>query len=82
MPLMTTKFDILEYLTTAEEQVALIEGAFEDGDPRMIAYAIGMVAKARGVTGVTIEDDPRLSTVVSAVRALGLRLTVVAKSET
>ena len=85
-----TKWDPTKFLDTDEEMTAYIEAAFEDGDPRIIALALGDVARARGMTaiakeaGVTREalyhslaenGDPRLSTVVGVMKALGLTLT-------
>ena len=91
MPIETTQWDSSEHLDSDEAINAYIEAAFEDGEPTVIAHALGVVAKARGMTaiakeaGVTREalykalsekGDPRLSTLVSVVKALGFRLTV------
>lgn len=90
MVLETTRFDVLEYLKTAEDRFAYIEAAFEDGDPALIAHALGDVARAIGMTqvardaGVTREalykalsekGDPKLSTLLGVMKALGLTLT-------
>ena len=84
-----TKWDGSEFLRTDEEIAAYIEAALEDGDPRVIAHALGNIARAKGMTavakeaGVTREalyhslteiGDPRLSTVVGVMKALGLKL--------
>jgi probable addiction module antidote protein len=66
-----------------------LEAALEDGDPALVAAALGDIAKAKGMTDVA-EDaglgreslykalssggNPRLSTVLRVVKALGLRL--------
>lgn len=91
MAIRTTKFDILDHLTTPDEQVAYIEAAFEEGDPSFIAAAIGDIARARGVTSFAAETglsreaidkafrvggNPTLDTLSKATAALGLRLTV------
>lgn len=92
MVLKTTQFDAAEYLTDADSQAELLSDAFESGDTTYIAHALGVVARARGMTkvareaGVTREalykalsadGDPRLSTLVGVTRALGIRLTAV-----
>jgi len=91
MTLETTKFDIQEHLRTPKQRAAYLEAAFEDGDPTLIANALGDVARAMGMaavareTGVTREGlykalsgkgDPRLSTLAGVVKAMGLRLAV------
>ena len=41
MELSTTKWDPAEFLTSDEAIAAYLEAAFEDGDPKMIAVALG-----------------------------------------
>lgn len=89
MALKTTPFDAAEYLDDAESQAELLADAFETGDATYIAHALGVVARARGMTavakeaGVTREalykalsekGDPRLSTLLGVTKALGLQL--------
>lgn len=91
MPLETTRFDILDQLKTPEDRMAYIEAAFEDGDPSLIAHALGDVARSVGMTkvakeaGVTREalykalsenGDPKLTTLLGVAKALGVRLAV------
>lgn len=90
MVLETTKWDASEYLDSPEALLAYIEAAFEDGDPEVIKHALGNVARARGMTaiakeaGVTREalykalsekGDPKLSTLLGVMKALGFTLT-------
>lgn len=90
MPLDIVPFDATEFLDTEESQAHLIQDAFESGDAGYIAHALGVVAKARGMSrvardaGVTREalykslsekGDPRLSTLIGVAAALGYRLT-------
>jgi probable addiction module antidote protein len=90
MVLKTTQWDPSEYLDSPEEISAYLEAAFEDGDPALIAAALGDIARAIGMTemaaraGVTREalykalsptGDPRLSTLLGVIKALGLKLT-------
>ncbi|WP_377838354.1 addiction module antidote protein [Bosea sp. UC22_33] len=93
MPLETTPFDAAEYLTSDEAQIELLKDAMEAGDPTYIAHALGVVARARGVsefareTGLSREaiykafkpgGNPTLDTLTKATKALGLKLTLVA----
>jgi len=45
----TRHYDAAEQLDSPEEIAAYIEAALEDGDPRVIAHALGTVARARHV---------------------------------
>jgi probable addiction module antidote protein len=93
MPIETREFDIQNYLKTPEQQAAYIEAALEENDPAFLAKALGDVARARGMTqvakdaGVTREalyralsetGDPRLSTFMGVLNALGLKLKIAA----
>ena len=84
MSLKTKPFDAAEYLDDPESQAELLSDAFESGDAGYIAHALGVVARARGMTeiareaGVTREalykaltedGDPRLSTLLGVTRA-------------
>jgi len=90
MPVKTRPWDPSEYLDSPKSISAYLEAAFEDGDPALIAAAVGDVARAIGMTelaakaGVTREalykalsptGDPRLSTFLGVMRALGIKLT-------
>ena len=89
MKLATKPFDPAEYLTTTESQAYLLEDALDSGDTAYLADALGIIARARGMTdtaakaGVTREalykalsptGDPKLSTLLGVLRALGLRM--------
>ena len=90
MAIQTVPFDPAEHLGSAEGQAELLADAFATGDPGYIANALGIVARARGMTavakeaGVTREalykalrpdGDPRLSTLLGVTRALGVKIT-------
>ena len=51
----TRPWDAVEYLETPDDTIAYLEAAFEDGDPRVIAAAVGDVARRRGMTSVAAE---------------------------
>jgi probable addiction module antidote protein len=95
MPLETTKWDASEHLDDVEAINAYLEAVFEDGDPAVVAYALGNIARAKGMSRVAKEagvsrealyralsqtSDPKLSTVLGVMKALGMRPT--AKVET
>ena len=90
MAIETVPFDPAEHLGSAEGQAELLADAFATGDPSYIANALGIVARARGMTavakeaGVTREalykalrpdGDPRLSTLLGVTKALGVKIT-------
>jgi len=93
MVLKTTAWDASEYLDSPESIARYLEAVFEDGDPALIAAALGDVARAMGMTeiaskaGVTREalykalsptGDPRLSTFLGVMKALGIKLSPTA----
>jgi probable addiction module antidote protein len=82
-------FDAADYLKTGEEVAAYLVAASEDGDPQMVAAAIGDIVRARNVskiardTGLTREGiykalspegNPSFATVWKVLRALDLEL--------
>jgi probable addiction module antidote protein len=89
MPIKTTPFDPAEYLTNPEDQAELLTDALATGDARYIRNALGVVARARGMSevargaGVTREalykafgsnGDPKLSTLLGVLKTLDLQL--------
>jgi probable addiction module antidote protein len=90
MALKTSIWDASEYLDSPESIAGYLEAVFEDGDRALVAAALGDVARAIGMTqlankaGVTREalykalspsGDPRLSTFLGVMKALGIKLT-------
>jgi probable addiction module antidote protein len=91
MTLEITPWDSTDYLKTPEDIAAYMEAVLEDGDPALITKALGNIARAKGMTQVAQdaglgreslykalsgEKDPRFSTVMKIIHALGLRVTV------
>ena len=91
MPVETKPFDAAEVLGDDERIAAYLEEAFADGDPKLIASAIGDVARARNIsaiahdTGLTRETlyrafspggNPTLATMTAVVKALGFQLAI------
>ena len=85
----TRPWDAADYLNAEEDIVAYIDAALDEGDPALIAAALGDVARARGMTRVAADaglgreslykalspgGNPNLATVIKVMRALGLRL--------
>ncbi len=85
----THPWDAAEHLETAEDIAAYLEAALEEGDPKLIAAAMGDIARAKGIaqiareTGLgreslykalSPEGNPEFSTVLKVLRALGLKL--------
>ena len=44
----TLLWDAADHLQTKEDIVAFLEAVFDDGDPALIAHALGDVARAKG----------------------------------
>ena len=87
----TTRFDAADYLDSKERQVAYITAALETGDADFVRDALGIVARARGMSGIAKNaglnreslykalgenGNPEFATVLRIVRALGLTLSV------
>ena len=86
-------WDTAEHLKTREDVAAYLEAVFEDGDPALIAHALGVIARAEGMTEVarqsgltraslykalSADGHPEFATVMKVMRALGLKITVAA----
>ena len=86
---VTTPWDPAEHLKTEEDMVAYFEAALEDGDPTLIAAALGDIARAKGMTQVARDaglgreslykalspsGNPEFATILKVLAALGLQL--------
>ena len=91
MTVQTQPFDSSDYLDSPEAIAAYLEAVLEEDDPALFTYALGQVARSRGMSQIAAdaglsrealyhalssEGDPRLSTLTGVMRALGLRLSV------
>lgn len=89
MAVKTTPFDPAEYLDTQEAMAEYMSAALESGDPAVIADALGVVARAKGMTQIAKESglgreslykalsatgNPEFGTIMRVVGALGLKL--------
>jgi probable addiction module antidote protein len=85
----TRLWDASENLENEEDMVAYLEAALQEGDPALVAAALGDIARAKGITQIardtglgreslykalSPEGNPELGTVLKVIRALGLRL--------
>jgi probable addiction module antidote protein len=86
-------WDTAGHLKTPEDVAAYLEAVFEDGDPALISHALGVIARAEGMTEVakragltraslykalSPDGNPEFATVLKVVQALGLKMTVAA----
>lgn len=89
MTIKTKLWDPAERLTSPDAIAAYLEAVFEDGDPSLIAAALGDIARAKGMAEIakaagvtrdalykslTKDGDPRLSTFLGVAKALGLKI--------
>jgi probable addiction module antidote protein len=90
----TKSWDAAEHLKSDKEIAAYLEAALEDGDPVLVAAALGDIARAKGMTEIAREaglgreslykalspgGNPEFATILKVVRALGLRLHATAE---
>ncbi|QSR15604.1 addiction module antidote protein [Novosphingobium sp. KA1] len=89
MSIELTRFDAAEYLSEPEDQAELLADALETGDAHIVAKAIGIVARAHGMTELAKETgikrqqlyrtlgpdgNPTLETMLKVLPALGLKI--------
>ena len=87
----TTPWDAAAYLKTDKDIANYLEAVFEDGDPAVMAAALGDVARAKGMSQIaeaaglgreslykalSPEGNPEFATVLKVMQALGLKLKV------
>jgi probable addiction module antidote protein len=87
----TIPWDSAKHLKTEDDIAHYLEAVFEDGDPALIAHALGMVARAKGMSKIaraaglgreslykalSPDGNPEFVTVLKVMRALGLKLKV------
>ena len=90
----TRPWDAAEHLETEDDMAAYLEAALEEGDPALVATALGDIARAKGMSEIarktglgreslykalSPEGNPEFATVLKVVRALGLRLHATAE---
>lgn len=86
----TRPYDSADYLDTDEGAAEYLTAAFEEGDPVLLRQALGVVARARGMTDIarqtglsreslyralSDQGNPSLDTTLRVLKVLNLRLT-------
>ena len=86
---VTTPWDPADHLKSDEDMAAYLEAALEEGDPALVAAALGDIARAKGMTQVARDaglgreslykalspaGNPEFATILKVVSALGLQL--------
>ena len=84
-----TTFDPAEHLKSEQAIADFMAGTFETNDPGFIAHALGIVARAKGMTQIanqtglsreqlyrsfSAEGNPTLRTTLAVMKALGVEL--------
>ena len=87
----THAWDVSRYLESDEAVAAYLDAALEEGDPALLAAALGDIARAKGMTQIARETglgreslykalspqgNPEFGTVQKVVQSLGLKLHV------
>ena len=85
----TVHWDPAEHLETEADMAAYLEAALEEGDPALVAAALGDIARAKGMSQVArdaglsreslykaLSGDraPTFDTILKVINALGLKL--------
>ena len=96
MSIKTTAWDSAAHLRSDEEIAAYMEAALEEGDTAFIAYALGVVARAKGMTQVaqdaglsreslykalSLEGNPSFDTILRVLKALNLEVHIAQAAE-
>ena len=91
MAIEIKNYSPFDYLETKEEINEYLNNAYMDEDPRVFIVALGHLAKKQGMAKVakkaglnreslykalTVEGNPRFSTVNKVIKALGCKLAV------
>lgn len=87
----TIPWDAADDLKTDADIAGYLEAVFDDGDPALIAAALGDIARAKGMSQVardaglgreslykalSPDGNPEFATVLKVIHALGLKLKV------
>jgi probable addiction module antidote protein len=87
----TIPWDSAAHLKSDDDIACYLEAVFEDGDPALISHALGVIARAKGMSRIakaaglgreslykalSPEGNPEFATVLKVMRALGLKLKV------
>ena len=85
----TRAWDAAEHLKSKDDMALYLQAALEEGDPGLVAAALGDIARAKGMSQIaretglgreslykalSPEGNPEFSTVLKVIKALGLQL--------
>jgi probable addiction module antidote protein len=91
MPIQLIDYDSADHFKDPDAQAELLRDAIDEGDPGYLAHALGVIARARGMTEIAHETgmkrqalyralsadgNPKLETIMKVIKALGLRLNI------
>ena len=91
MKTKTIAWDSASHLEAEEDIAAYLDAMLEEDDPALLAHALGVVARARGmseiakISGLTraslykslsADGKPEFATIMKVMKAMGLRLSV------
>jgi probable addiction module antidote protein len=86
-----SRYDTADYLETEEDIRHYLEACQEDGDPALIAAALGDIARARNMSllakeagmtraglykALSPDGNPSFATIAKVAKALGLKVTI------
>ena len=89
MTVKTVRWDSAEYLQTDEDIAAYLDAVLGEDDPALVAHALGVIARAKGMSqlaretglgreslykALSAEGNPEFSTIFKVIKALGLRM--------
>lgn len=84
-----SRYETADYLKTRKDMVAYLDACLEDGDPSLVAAALGDIARAQNMsqlardTGMTreglykalsAEGNPSFDTILKVAKALGFEM--------
>ncbi len=87
-----TTFDVAEHLESPEDIASFLADAFETGDVGYISHALGLVARAKGMTAIAKDTGlsreslykalnagghPKMETIHKVMKAMGVTMSVV-----
>ena len=91
MAIKTHKWDTADFLTTEEDRLLYLEACLNENDIELIAHAVGVIARSRGMSGIARETglnreslyrtfakggNPKLTTFLRVLNALGYKLDI------
>ncbi len=86
-----SKYNATDYLKTDQDVKEYLNASFETGDSKLIARALGDVARIKGMSGIakttkldrsslysslTEQGDPKLSTVTKLIETFGYSVSI------